>query len=141
MHVHRGSLVAAFAALLGAASLVLAGAATSAGVLPSLYVNYVGTNCTFTITADGGASVGTIAPGTYQVWFSQDDFVSCVGLPDFVLTGPGVSVETPIDAGTGAAAEATVTFQPARPTSRSTAASRCSRRSRSRPRPREPRAS
>ena len=50
MHVHRGSLVAAFAALLGAASLVLAGAATSAGVLPSLYVNYVGTNCTFTLT-------------------------------------------------------------------------------------------
>jgi hypothetical protein len=112
MHVHRGSLVATFAALLGAASLVLAGAATSAGVLPSLYVNYVGNNCTFTITSDGGANIGTIAPGTYQVWFSQDDFVSCVGLPDFVLTGPGVSVETPIDAGTGAAAEANVTFQP-----------------------------
>jgi hypothetical protein len=112
MQVQRRSLVAACAALLGATSLVLAGAATSAGVLPSLYVNYVGTNCTFTITADGGAAVGTIAPGTYQVWFSQDDFVSCVGLPDFVLTGPGVSVETPIDAGTGAAAEANVTFQP-----------------------------
>ncbi len=112
MHVHRGSLAAACAALVGAAGLVLAGAATSAGVLPSLYVDYVGTNCTFTITTDGGGAVGTIAPGTYQVWFSQDDFVSCVGLPDFVLTGPGVSVETPIDAGTGAAAEANVTFQP-----------------------------
>src|SRR5262249_30748533 len=48
----------------------------------------------------------------YQIWFDAEDFVSCSGLPDFVLTGPGVSVETPIDAGTGAAAEETVTFQP-----------------------------
>ncbi len=94
--------------------MVLAGSGgASAFVYPTLYVAYVGTNCTFTITGDTGANVTSIAPGTYQIVLTAEDFSSCPsGLPDFLLTGPGVSIETPIDAGTGAAAEYTVTFQP-----------------------------
>jgi hypothetical protein len=95
-----------------AACLMLAGAADSAAVLPTLYVNYVGTNCTFTITNDAGANVTSLSPGTYQMTFAAEDFVSCTNLPDFFLSGPGVSLETPIDEGTGAAANYNVTFQP-----------------------------
>jgi hypothetical protein len=95
------------------ASLVAAGPRHArAAVLPTLYVNYVSTNCTFTMTTDSGSRVTTIAPGTYQVVIDQSDFSSCTGLPDFQLTGPGVSLETPVDAGTGAAANFKVTFAP-----------------------------
>jgi hypothetical protein len=103
--------VTAAAALAAVAGLLVAGA--SAAVLPSLYVTYVGTNCTFTLVGDSGSSVTTIAPGTYQLVLAADDFVSCPNaLPNFQLAGPGVLVQTPIDNGTGAAANFTVTFQP-----------------------------
>jgi hypothetical protein len=96
------------------AGFVLAGEGSSrAAVLPTLYVNYVGTNCTFTITNDSGANVSSIAPGSYQITLSATDFVSCPNkLPNFQLAGPGVSIQTPIDNGTGAAADYTAVFQP-----------------------------
>ncbi len=107
-------LVTATAALAGVAGLLVAVAAGStSAVLPSLYVTYVGSNCTFTLVGDSGNSVTTIAPGTYQLVLSADDFVSCPNaLPNFQLAGPGVLVQTPIDNGTGAAANYTVTLQP-----------------------------
>ena len=103
-----------FAVLAAAFTLVVGGAAMSrAAVLPTLYVNYVGTNCTFTLTNDSNTSVTTLEPGTYQLMLQADDFQSCAsGLPDFRLTGPGVSVETPIDAGNGSAANFQINLQP-----------------------------
>ena len=107
-------VVTATAALVGVAGLLVAVASGStSAVLPSLYVTYVGSNCTFTLVGDSGNSVTTIAPGTYQLELSADDFVSCPNaLPNFQLAGPGVLVQTPIDNGTGAAANYTVTLQP-----------------------------
>ena len=107
-------VVPAAAALVAVAGLLVAGAyGSTALVLPTLYVNYVGTNCTFTLVGDSGANVTTIAPGTYQLVLSADDFVSCPNaLPNFQLAGPGVLVQTPIDNGTGSAANFTVTLQP-----------------------------
>jgi hypothetical protein len=101
------------AALLALATIVASGVASGAGVLPTIYISYVGTNCTFTMVNDAGSSFTSIAPGTYQLILSAEDFVSCPNaLPNFQLSGPGVLVNTPIDNGTGAAADYTVTFQP-----------------------------
>jgi hypothetical protein len=101
------------AVLVAAAGYLVAAAGGSrAAVTPSLYVTYVGTNCTFTITNDQGSTFTSIAPGSYQIFYAATDFESCTGLPAFQLTGPGVSIQTPIDAGTGDAAESFVTFQP-----------------------------
>jgi hypothetical protein len=97
------------------AALAGAGQASSASAIaPTLYVNYVGMNCTFTMVTDSGATVSSLAPGSYQLTLTADDFTSCpaAGLPDFSLTGPGVSIQTPIDAGTGAAADYTIALQP-----------------------------
>src|SRR5215469_14839382 len=102
-----GSVVA----LVAIAGIALPGGALGAGVLPTIYIDYVGSNCTFTMVGDSGNSFTSIAPGTYQLVLSADDFVSCPNaLPDFQLSGPGVLVNTPIDNGTGAAADYTVTF-------------------------------
>lgn len=100
--------------LVTVAAVVSVGQASSrAAITPTLYVNYVGTNCLFTIVTDSGANVTSLAPGTYQLTLAADDFASCpAGLPDFSLTGPGVSIQTPIDAGTGAAADYTIALQP-----------------------------
>ncbi|HEX4521470.1 MAG TPA: hypothetical protein VH063_17990 [Gaiellaceae bacterium] len=105
---------AMLALLLVLAALGTAGPAFSRSTIaPTLYVNYVGTNCIFTIVTDSGANVTSLAPGSYELTLSAEDFVSCgQDLPDFTLSGPGVSIQTPIDAGTGAAADYTVTLQP-----------------------------
>jgi hypothetical protein len=110
----RRSVLVLLAALVALAALgVTAAGSARARVLPTIYVNYVGTNCTFTIVTDSGSSVASIAPGTYQLTLTATDFESCGAvLPAFQLTGPGVSVQSPIDNGTGDAANYTVTFQP-----------------------------
>jgi hypothetical protein len=96
-----------------AALLTAAQASSHSAIAPTLYVNYVGTNCIFTIVTDSGANVTSLAPGSYQLTLTAEDFTSCpAGLPDFSLTGPGVSIQTPIDNGTGAAADYTVALQP-----------------------------
>jgi hypothetical protein len=101
-------LLATLVTLVGLAVTAESGARPT--VMPTLYVNYVGTNCTFTLV---GATVTSIAPGTYQLTLTATDFESCGAvLPNFQLSGPGVSVQSPIDNGTGAAANYTVTFQP-----------------------------
>ncbi|HWE81657.1 MAG TPA: hypothetical protein VG265_08390 [Gaiellaceae bacterium] len=94
--------------------LLVVGQAGARGVvLPTLYVNYTGTNCTFTLVNDSRTSFTTLAPGTYQLTLAADDFVSCPNaLPDFQLSGPGVLVNSPIDNGTGAAADYTIVLQP-----------------------------
>ncbi len=105
--------VGSVAALLAFGCIVITGAASGAGVLPTIYITYVGTNCTFTMVNDSGNSFTSIAPGTYQLTLEAEDFVSCPNaLPNFQLSGPGVQVNTPIDAGSGAASFYTVTFQP-----------------------------
>ena len=101
--------VLAMVAALGAAGQAFSHSA----IAPTLYVNYVGMNCTFTMVTDSGANVTSLAPGSYQLTLTADDFSSCPAeLPDFSLTGPGVSIQTPIDAGTGAAADYTLALQP-----------------------------
>jgi hypothetical protein len=107
------SVLGSLAVLITLAAFAVAGQGTArATVLPTLYVNYVGTNCTFTMVNDFGTSVASIAPGTYQLTLTATDFESCgAGLPDFQLSGPNVTVQSPIDNGTGAAADYTVTFQ------------------------------
>lgn len=105
------ALIAALAAGAVFAAAGLGG--SEVAVVPSLYVNYGSTNCTFTIVGDSGANVTTIAPGTYQVLISENDLSSCNGgLPDFELDGPGVSIDTPVDTGDGNTAEFDATFQP-----------------------------
>ena len=114
MRARPKSVLGSLAVLITLAGVAVAGQASAgAAVLPTLYVNYVGTNCTFTMVNDFGSSVASIAPGTYQLTLTATDFESCgAGLPDFQLTGPGVTVESPIDNGTGAAADYNVTLQP-----------------------------
>jgi hypothetical protein len=93
--------------------LIVGQAGAQRSVLPTLYVDYTGTNCTFTLVNDSRTSFTTLAPGTYQLTLAADDFVSCPNsLPDFQLAGPGVLVNSPIDNGTGAAADYTITLQP-----------------------------
>ena len=87
-------VLALLAALAFLALAAQAGA--RANLFPTLYVDYVGTNCTFTLASDAGAAVTAIAPGTYQLTLTATDFESCgSGLPDFQLAGPGVLVQSP----------------------------------------------
>lgn len=99
----------AFAATLvalSAASVSLAARQDAA----TLYVNYTN-DCTFTITTDSGAPVGTIAPGTYQVQVSTPQVFAdvwetgdpgdeyCGGEVQFSMTGPGLSYSTTLQEG------------------------------------------
>lgn len=107
--------ISALAAALvaGAALAGTAGARRTTTVLPTLYVAYSTTSCTFTITSDSGATVTTIAPGEYQVVITAEDFSGCgSNLPDFELNGPGVAETTPVDSGDGNTAEFDATFAP-----------------------------
>ncbi|HWE82069.1 MAG TPA: hypothetical protein VG265_10490, partial [Gaiellaceae bacterium] len=69
---------------------------------PTLYVNYSQANCTFTITNDAGGTVGSIAPGAYNVQIATPvqfadgkdrtglaptDMSDCLGAVAFQLTG------------------------------------------------------
>jgi len=99
-----------------------AAAPTAQAAFPSLYVNYKTEDCTFRVTNDAGASVATIAPGTYQVVittpdpygvFGQTDgLAACKGFIQFRLNGPGVSVYTTLDYGDGTSEMYPATFQP-----------------------------
>ena len=108
MRMRCGGVVAALVAF---GSMALSGTALGTGVLPTIYIDYTGTNCTFTMVGDSGSSFTSIPPGTYQLVLTADDFYSCPNsLPNFQLSGPNVQVNTPIDNGTGSAANYTVTF-------------------------------
>jgi hypothetical protein len=118
-------------AVLAAAVVLLASSAGAArAALPSLYVNYKTENCTFTLTTDGGKTVRTILPGTYQVVVAthgsygeypvpEGSLMACKGFIGFRLTGPGVSLFTTLEDGDGTGevlrakfkAGATYTFQ------------------------------
>lgn len=93
----------------------LAGASTARAVIPSLYVNYNGDNCTFQVTTDAGTPLTTIPPGTYQVVVSTHDPYgltgSCKGFVQFRLTGPGVSLFTTLDYGDGSSEIDSESFQ------------------------------
>jgi hypothetical protein len=81
--------------------------------LPTLYVDYRD-DCTFRVTNDAGATVTSVAPGTYQVAISTGepfgsyplstltDLAACRGNVSFRMTGPGVDVFTTLDGGDGA---------------------------------------
>jgi hypothetical protein len=110
-------------AVLAAAVLGLAaGARGSRSILPTIYVNY-NAGCTFTITNDSGASVATIAAGTYQllvqtpgdfgtfVYTGGPDMTDCQGMAQFQLTGPGVLYQTTLDDGDSDTALTTVTLR------------------------------
>jgi len=90
--------------------------------LPTIYVNYNSTNCTFAVTNDAGGSVTTIPPGNYEVDISTHDpyglletggggLAFCGGYVQFSLTGPGVSLATTLDFGDGSSELDTETFQ------------------------------
>jgi hypothetical protein len=104
----------AIAAVLGCVCVLApAGSAKNQGnAFPTLYVNYT-MNCTFTMTDDSGQPVTAIAPGNYQVEVltpvmfrlvdvqgrAANDFTGCKGWVQFQLTGPGVDLQTTLDAG------------------------------------------
>jgi hypothetical protein len=71
--------------------------------IPSIYVQY-NPDCTFSMTADGGFTFTassppgpTLPPGVYQIAVLMENPASgySCGEPDFTLTGPGVSSDTP----------------------------------------------
>jgi hypothetical protein len=105
------AIVAAFAATPGAQA-----------AFPSLYVEYKTEDCTIRFTNDAGATVGPIAPGTYQIVISTSDpfgvfgqtegLHACKGFVQFRLSGPGVSVYTTLDFGDAASEMYSATFQP-----------------------------
>ena len=97
---------------LAAAGLVVGLAGTAKAAIPTLYVNYNASNCTFTVTNDAHTTVTTLAPGNYQVDISTFDpwalvgnngasttLQDCGGYVQFSLTGPGVSLMTTLGEG------------------------------------------
>jgi len=99
------------AVLVAVATLAAAGSLGSrAALLPTLYVNYT-MGCTFTITNDAGATVTSIAPGSYQLLVitpgpfgapdlsGSTDFTACKGFVQFQLVGPAVNISTTLDYG------------------------------------------
>jgi len=109
------------AALAAAVFLVPAGGADT--VLPTLYFRYT-TNCTFSISDDGGRAVTQIAPGSYQVFVTTPvvfagvdlsgvfDMTACKGYVQFQLTGPGVNIQTTLQDGDEDKDLERATFQP-----------------------------
>lgn len=106
-----GIAIAALLACIG----VLAPAGSGkrqADAFPTLYVNYT-MNCTFSMSDDSGAPITSIPPGTYQIEVltpvmfrlvdvqgrAANDFTGCKGWVQFQLTGPGVDLQTTLDAG------------------------------------------
>jgi hypothetical protein len=99
------------AALAAVTTLAAAGSLGSwAALLPTLYVNYT-LGCTFTITNDAGATVTSVAPGSYQLLIitpgpfgapdlsGSTDFTACKGFVQFQFSGPGASLSTTLDNG------------------------------------------
>jgi hypothetical protein len=100
------------ALLLLSATLAAAPAARAAN--PTLYFTY-STDCTFTVSVDGGGSTASLPPGIYQVWvgtpepFADDPVAGCP-YPRFQLTGPGVSISTDLSSGGETVAQFTATL-------------------------------
>ena len=105
-----GKLIAAAIAA-GFALVPVGSAGLRATAKPTLYVTYA-MNCTFTILDDSSKPITSIPPGAYQVdvrtpvvfgmypgMEGQTDFYACRGVPQFQLTGPGVSIFTTMTAG------------------------------------------
>lgn len=102
---------------------LLAGVGGARADLPTLYVGYNTADCTFKLTNDSGATVTTIAPGTYQVSVTTPDpfglfgnsgsadLQACRGYVQFRLTGPGVSLFTTLDYGDAASELYSETFK------------------------------
>jgi hypothetical protein len=122
MRVHARGLLVLAAVLAAGAVLVPAGGARHT-VLPTLYVKYT-MNCTFSITSDSGATVTSIAPGTYQVFVTTPmvfadvdlsgifDMTACKGYVQFQLSGPGVSLSTTLQDGDEDKDLLSASFQP-----------------------------
>ena len=93
-------------------ALLAAPAATAAN--PTVYFNYK-TDCTFTVSVDGGGSTASLPPGIYQVWvgtpepFADDPDAACP-YPMFQLAGPGVNITTDLSSGGETVAQFTATF-------------------------------
>jgi hypothetical protein len=110
---------AAVAALIGAVD-----AHSLPRTVPTLYVKYGGTSCTFTLTDDSGQGVVSIPAGTYQVLvstpvvFNDVDLQTYTGLTGcttyvrFQLDGPGVALKTTLTAGDEDQASFNATLQP-----------------------------
>src|SRR3954452_8633530 len=99
-------------ALLVAMVLVLAPAAGAAS--PTVYFTYK-TDCTFTVSVDGGGSTASLPPGVYQVYvnsitpFAEDPAAACA-FPKSQPTGPGVTISTALSSGGETVAQFTATF-------------------------------
>jgi hypothetical protein len=90
----RAVLALVAVAALSAAS----GSQAAAPGIPAIYVNY-SSDCTFTMSVDGGITVAptaTIPPGVYQllVWMPNPNQGYTCGIPTLTFTGPGVSAKT-----------------------------------------------
>ena len=108
---------------LAAAGLFVGLAGTAKAALPTLYVNYNASNCTFTVTNDAATTVTTLAPGSYEVEISTFDpwaFVGsgspgslqdCGGYAQFSMTGPGVNLMTTLGEGDVSSELDSVTLQ------------------------------
>src|SRR5262249_20389801 len=87
-------------AVLAGTAAIASDAGARASVLPTLYVNYT-MNCTFSISDDSGRTIGSIAPGEYQVLVltpmvfadvdlsgkPANDMTACKSFVQFQLTG------------------------------------------------------
>jgi len=98
-----------------AAALALSLGRTAGAAEPSLYANY-SANCTFAFVGDNGATVTSIAPGTYQLVVAtpfafSNGLASCETI-EFHLTGPGVNLATDLGSGDAEVEQHTVTLQP-----------------------------
>ena len=112
-----------FLGLLLAVILAAAVAAAARADLPTLYVDYSIADCTFRFTNDSGASVTSIAPGTYQVVIEtpqplglfdlsgRTDLYACKGFVSFRLTGAGINLQTTLEYGDSAFEQYPETFQ------------------------------
>ena len=109
---------------LAAAGLLVGLAGTAKAAIPTLYVNYNSSNCTFTVTNDAHTTVTTLAPGNYQVDISTFDpyalvgnngssatLQDCGGYVQFSLTGPGVNLMTTLGEGDVSSELDSVTLQ------------------------------
>jgi len=91
-------------------------APVSSAASPTLYFDYR-TDCTFTVSVDGGGSTANVPPGVYQIYvgttvpFADDPPPGCP-YPRFHLTGPGVDVSTDLSSGGETAAQFTATLSP-----------------------------
>ncbi|HEX4520188.1 MAG TPA: hypothetical protein VH063_11470 [Gaiellaceae bacterium] len=118
-------LVLACALVSGGGAASASSPGTSQQTAPTIYFVYA-LNCTFTIQNDAGQTVTAIAPGNYQIdvrtplafgtvpliGLPAGDMTACHGMPQFQLTGPGVSISTTMTAGCESDKTFPATLQP-----------------------------